>query len=102
MRGHTRQELVVLSRGYLPDAGARVRIIWESGRITLSCHRGGRVVATGLDTLVEVQYLVKVVVDTRGTGAIRVTAGAMIAFQGFRMQGVATSLFHQAEVVMLD
>jgi hypothetical protein len=102
MRGHTRQELVVLLRGYLPGAGARVRIIWESGRITLSRHRGGRVVATGLDTLAEVQYLVKVVVDTRGTGAIRVTAGAMMAFQGFRMQGVATSLFHQAEVVMLD
>jgi len=89
-------------RVYRPGAGVRVRThpIWESGRRTSSHHKGGRVVATGLDTLVEVEDLVKVV-GTRGTGAIRVPVGATVAVHGFRMEGVATSLVHQPEVVMV-
>jgi len=53
-----------------------------------------------LDTLVEVEDLVKVV-GTRGTGAIRVPVGAMVAVHGFRMEGVATSLVPQPGVVMV-
>jgi len=100
MRGHTRQELVVLLRGYRPGAGVTDRnLIWGSGRTTLYPHKGGREVATGLDMLAEVE--VAMVVDTRGTGETRVPVGTIAAAHGFRMEGVATSLVPQGEVVMV-
>jgi len=101
MRGHMRQELVVLLRGYRPGAGETVRThpIWGSGRTTLCHHKGGREVATGLDMLAEV--VVARVVDTRETGETRVPVGTIAAAHGFRMEGVATSLVPQGEVVMV-
>ena len=97
MRGHMRQELVVLLRGYRPGAGETVRR--GSGRTTLCHHKGGREGATGLDMLAEVE--VARVVDTRGTGETMVPVGAIAAAHGSRMEGVATSLVPQRELVMV-